>query len=55
MYQDGADDFPYSTSLTARTCRSVSNGDDRTIALWDDRITAHTAISHYDVTNPLRA
>jgi hypothetical protein len=26
MYQDGADDLPYSTYLTARTCRSVSNG-----------------------------
>lgn len=26
--------------------------DDQTVALWDNRITAHTAISDYDVTNP---
>lgn len=26
--------------------------DDRTVALWDNRVTAHTAISDYDVTNP---
>lgn len=23
--------------------------DDRTVALWDNRVTAHTAISDYDV------
>jgi len=26
--------------------------DDQTVALWDNRITAHTAISDYDVSNP---
>ncbi|QKX57205.1 uncharacterized protein TRUGW13939_04313 [Talaromyces rugulosus] len=26
--------------------------DDRTVSLWDNRVTAHTAISDYDVTNP---
>jgi sulfonate dioxygenase len=26
--------------------------DDQTVALWDNRITAHTAISDYDVKNP---
>jgi sulfonate dioxygenase len=26
--------------------------DDRTVTLWDNRVTAHTAISDYDVTNP---
>jgi sulfonate dioxygenase len=26
--------------------------DDRTVALWDNRVTAHTAISDYDVENP---
>jgi sulfonate dioxygenase len=25
--------------------------DDRTVSLWDNRVTAHTAISDYDVTN----
>jgi len=26
--------------------------DDKTVALWDNRVTAHTAISDYDVKNP---
>ncbi|KAK2784720.1 hypothetical protein FQN53_008276 [Emmonsiellopsis sp. PD_33] len=26
--------------------------DDRTVSLWDNRVTAHTAISDYDVHNP---
>lgn len=26
--------------------------DDRTVTLWDNRVTAHTAISDYDVHNP---
>lgn len=26
--------------------------DDRTVALWDNRVTAHTAISDYDVSKP---
>lgn len=25
--------------------------DDRTVALWDNRVTAHTAISDYDVSD----
>jgi sulfonate dioxygenase len=25
--------------------------DDKTVALWDNRVTAHTAISDYDVQN----
>jgi sulfonate dioxygenase len=25
--------------------------DDRTVSLWDNRVTAHTAISDYDVHN----
>jgi len=26
--------------------------DDRTVSLWDNRVTAHTAISDYDYENP---
>jgi sulfonate dioxygenase len=26
--------------------------DNRTVSIWDNRVTAHTAISDYDVNNP---
>lgn len=33
-------------------CQVRVKWDNRTVSIWDNRVTAHTAISDYDVHNP---
>ena len=50
-------DSKYSTNFSQHISKSQDvqvrvKWDDQTVSLWDNRVTAHTAISDYDVHSP---